>query len=139
MPGAMHVQPLGGGFLATTDLVAHVRIENLSSTSSDRTKPGFTKNFQRLADCRLEDSLSQMAGFDCCECLYMQLRIKRAQSFQEIQIPLLFQSRMQSANHVNLSDTERERIRHGLNNFLDCVFECVRVAFLGGKRAELAG
>ena len=27
MPGAMHVEPFGGGFLAATDLVAHDRIE----------------------------------------------------------------------------------------------------------------
>jgi hypothetical protein len=46
---------------------------------------------------------------------------------------------MQSADHMHLGDAEGDRIRHGLDDLVDCVFECVRVAFLGGKRAELAG
>ena len=45
---------------------------------------------------------------------------------------------MQSADHVHLGDAEGKRICHGLNNFVNCVFECVGVALLGGKRAELA-
>src|SRR6188472_3620972 len=64
MPGPMDVEPFSGGFLAPTDLVPHDRIEYLGPTPSDRTKPGVTKNFQRLSNWHLEDSLSQMAGFD---------------------------------------------------------------------------
>jgi hypothetical protein len=45
---------------------------------------------------------------------------------------------MQSADHVHLGHAERKCIRHRLKDFVSCVFECVRVAFLGGKRAELA-
>ena len=80
-----------------------------------------------------------MANFNGGKCLYMQLRIKRAQSLQEFEVPVTFQRRMQSADHVHLGYADRERICHGLNDFVDCVFECVRVALLGGKRAELAG
>lgn len=78
MPGAMHFEPFGGGFLAAANLVAHDRIEDLSATPGDRTKPGFAQDFQRIANRHLKDSLGQMADFDRGECLYMQLRIERA-------------------------------------------------------------
>ena len=78
MPGAMHVEPFRGGFLAAANLIAHDRVENLGATPGDRTKPGFAQNFQRIANRHLEDSLGQMADFDRGECLYMQLRIERA-------------------------------------------------------------
>ena len=78
MPGAMDVEPFGGGFLAAANLVAHDGVENLGATPCDRTKPGFAQNFQRIANRHLEDSLGQMADFDRCKCLYMQLRIERA-------------------------------------------------------------
>ena len=35
MPGAMHVDPFGGGFLAAADLVAHDWIEDLGATPGD--------------------------------------------------------------------------------------------------------
>ena len=57
---------------------------------------------------------------------------------KRFEVPLLFQSGMQSADHVHLGDSKGKRIGHGVNNFVNCIFECVRVAFLGGKRAELA-
>src|SRR5262249_60056579 len=75
MPGTMHIEPFGGGFLAAADLVAHDWIENLRATARDRTKPRFAKNFQRIANRQLENSLSQMAGFDGGECLNIQLLI----------------------------------------------------------------
>ena len=78
MPRAMHAQPFGSGFLAAANLVADDRIENLGATSSDRTKPSFAQNFQRIANRHLEDSLGQMTDFDRGECLYMQLWIERA-------------------------------------------------------------
>src|SRR5215475_4946937 len=99
MPSAVHVEPFGGGFLAAADLVAHDRIENLRATASDRTKARFAKNFQRIANRHLKNSLGQMAGFDGGECLYMQLRIERPQSSQEFEVPLFFQSGMQPADH----------------------------------------
>src|SRR5262249_41371456 len=70
---------------------------------------------------------------------YMQLRIKRSEPSQEFEIPVLFQTGMQSADHVHFGDSKGKRIRHGLNNFVNCIFECVRVTLFGGKCAELAG
>ena len=77
MPGAMHVEPFSGGFLSAADLLAHDRVENLGAAPSDRTKPGFAQNFQRIANGHLKDPLGQMADFNGGECLYMQLRIER--------------------------------------------------------------
>src|SRR5919106_1570326 len=92
MPGTMHIEPFGGGFLAPADLVAHDRVENFGATPSDGTKPGFAQRFQRIGNGHLKDPLSQMARLDRGECLYMQLRIERAQSSQKIEVPVLFQS-----------------------------------------------
>ena len=50
MPGAMDIEPLVGGFLAATDLIAHDRIENLSANTGYRNKPSVKKNFQRIAN-----------------------------------------------------------------------------------------
>src|SRR5215470_2534388 len=139
MPGAMHVEPLVGGFFAAADLVPHDWIKNLGATTGDRTKARFAKSFQCIANRHLENALGQMAGFDGGECLYMQLRIKRSEPSQEFEIPVLFQTGMQSADHVHFGDSKGKRIRHGLNNFVNCIFECVRVTLFGGKCAELAG
>src|SRR5512133_962055 len=57
MPGAMHIEPFGGGFLAAANLVAHDRVENLGATPGDRTKPGFAQNFQRISNRHPKDSL----------------------------------------------------------------------------------
>lgn len=46
---------------------------------------------------------------------------------------------MQSSDHVHFGDAEGERICYRLNDFVNCVFECMGVAFLSGKCAELAG
>ena len=35
VPGAMHIQPFGGSFLAAADLIAHNRIENLRPAACD--------------------------------------------------------------------------------------------------------
>jgi hypothetical protein len=45
---------------------------------------------------------------------------------------------MQPADHVHLGNSKGKRITHRLDYFVDCIFECVRVAFLGRKCAELA-
>src|SRR5262245_44369656 len=139
MPGAMHVEPFSGRFLSAADLVAHDRIENLGATPGDRTKPCVTENLQRISNRHLKDSLGQMTRFDGSESLYMQVWIEPPQPSQEIEVPVFFQSRMQSADHVHLGHAEPKRIRHRLKDFVNCVFECVRVAFLGGKSTELAG
>src|SRR5215211_3350679 len=78
MPGAMNVQPFGGGFFAAANLIAHDWVEDFGASAGDRTKPRFAQNFQRIANRHFEDSLGQMANFDRGECLYMQLRIECA-------------------------------------------------------------
>src|SRR5215468_8455267 len=98
MPSAMHVKPFSGRFLSAADLVAHDRIENLGATPGDRPKPGFAQNLQRFSNRHLKDSLGQMAGFDGRECLYMQMRIERAQPSQEIEVPVFFQGGVQPAD-----------------------------------------
>src|SRR5437660_422844 len=46
---------------------------------------------------------------------------------------------MQSAYHVHLGDTERERVPHRRYDVIDRALEGVRVAFSGGESTELAG
>src|ERR1044071_9032621 len=86
MPGAMHVQPLGGRFLATADLIAHGRIENLGASTGNRTKSSVAKNLQRIAKRHFENSIGQMPGFDGGERLNMKMRIEGPYSLQQIEI-----------------------------------------------------
>ena len=44
---------------------------------------------------------------------------------------------MQPADHVHLSNSERERFRDGLNDLANSVLEGVGIAFLGRKGTEL--
>jgi hypothetical protein len=39
---------------------------------------------------------------------------------------------------MHLGDAEGKRISHDPNNFIDCIFKSVRVAFFSGEGAELA-
>ena len=135
----MDIEPFGGGFLAPADLVAHNRIEDLGATSGDRAKPGFTQSFQRVANRHFENSLSQMPNLDRGKCLDVQVRIERAQPPQEVQIPIFLQRRMQTAYHMHLGDTQGKRVPHSTHDFVSSIFERVRVAFPGCKRAELTG
>src|SRR5438876_10853022 len=95
MPGAMHVQPFGCGLLATADLIAHARIENLRATAGDRAESFLAQRFQCIADRHAKDSLGQMTNLDRGECFDVKLRIEGTQSTQKIQIPFFFQRRMQ--------------------------------------------
>src|ERR1051326_406033 len=139
VPGAMDIEPFGSGFLAPANLVTHDWIENLGATSSDRTKSGCPQSFQRIANGHSKDSLSQMSNLDRGKCLDVQLRVERAESPQEIEIPIFVQGGMQAAYHVYFGDAQRKRVRHGTHDFLNSVFKGVRVALPGCKRAELAG
>src|SRR6266566_8536760 len=112
MPGAMHLQPFGCGLLATADLIAHNRIENLGATARDRTETGFAQSFECVTDRHPKDSLGQMTNLDCGECFDVKLRIERAQLPQKIQIPFFFQGRMQPTYHMHFRYPERERIAH---------------------------
>ena len=133
MPGAMNIKPFGSCFLAAADLVSDDRIKNLRATACDRTKSGFAKNFQRVANRHLKNSLGQMTDFDGSKCFYVQLRIERPESFQQIEVPLLFQRWMQSADHVHLGDAQGQRICYGLHDFINCVLEGVASRFLAAN------
>src|SRR5262245_13340057 len=139
MPSAMHVEPFPSGFFAAADLVAHNWIENLRATAGDRTESCLAQDFQRVADRHLKDSLGQMTNFDGGECLDVELRIECAESSQKLEIPIFLQGRMQPAYHVDLSDPQGECISHRANNFINCIFKRVGVAFLGGECTELTG
>src|SRR5215471_14751649 len=80
-----------------------------------------------------------MSNFNRGESLDVEFRIERAQVAKQIEIPFLLQSRMETANHVDFGDPERQRFRDRLNNFARGVLEGVRVPFLSGKSTELAG
>ena len=78
-----------------------------------------------------------MANFDRRKGFNVQIRIESAQSAQQIEIPLLFQGRMQTPDHVHFSNSKRQRFRHRLNNLAGGMLEGMSVPFFGGKRAKL--
>ena len=90
MPGPMNIEPFGGGFFATADLVAHNRIENFRAAASDRAESGFAQSLQRIADRHPENPLSQMAGFDRGKSLDVKIRIERAQTSAKAPDTILF-------------------------------------------------
>ena len=79
-----------------------------------------------------------MTHFDGSEGFDVEIRIQGTQLAQELEIPIFLQCRVQTANHVHLRDSKGERIAYDSDNFVNRVFESVRIAFLGGKSAELA-
>jgi hypothetical protein len=58
---------------------------------------------------------------------------------QKIEIPFFFQSWMQSADHVDLGDPKGQRLLDSADNFVDRIFEGVRITLFRRKSAELAG
>ena len=46
---------------------------------------------------------------------------------------------MKSAYHVDFSDPERQRLSDNADNFIDRIFEGVRITLFRRKSAELAG
>ena len=139
VPGAMDLEPFGGRFLASADFVANNRIENFRATARDRPKPSFFQKFQRIANRHFKDALGQVPNLNCGESFDVEAGIERAQLPDQIEIPILFQGWVQAANHVDLRDTELERLADYFDNFIDRVFESVSVALFSRKRTELAG
>ena len=78
-----------------------------------------------------------MAHFNRRKRFDVQIRVESAQSPQQIEIPLLFQGRMQTTDHVHFGNSERQRFRYRLNNFADGMLEGMSIPFFGGKRAKL--
>src|SRR5712692_1908498 len=80
-----------------------------------------------------------MAHFDGSESFDVKVGIKGTQAAQELKIPILFQSRMQTADHVNFGDTDTQCVRDRANDLVNGAFESMSVAFLGGESTKLAG
>src|ERR1700757_1799602 len=85
MPDAMDIEPFGSCFFATTDLVAHDRIENFGAATGDRVETGFAQSRQRIAHRHAKDPLSKMPHLDRGESFDMKIAIKCAQTTQKIQ------------------------------------------------------
>ena len=107
MPNPMDIEPFFGGFLAAANLFPHFGIKNFGAAAGNGTQPGIAQNCERLWDRHLENSLSEMANFNGGKGLDVKIRIERAQTSQELQVPLFFQGWMQTADHVDFGDSKR--------------------------------
>ena len=134
----MDVEPFGGSFFAAAYLIANSSIENLRATAGDGAQPNRAQIFQCIADRHPKNSLSQMADFDRSKSLDVKFWIESTQSLQKFQVPFLLKRRVQSTYHVHLRNSEGKRVSYDLRNFVDRIFKRVRIAFFGGKGAELA-
>src|SRR4029077_16102994 len=92
-----------------------------------------------VADRHPENAVGEVSHLDRRESLNVQIGVECAQTTQEFEVPLLLESWMQTANHVDLSDAQRKSFSDGSENFIDRVLKCMGVAFLCGERAKLAG
>src|ERR1700704_79094 len=79
MPGAMHIQPFGGGFLAAADSIAHDWIKYLGAAAGDRAKASFAQSCQCIADRHAKNPLGQVADFDSGKSFDVKIGIKCAQ------------------------------------------------------------
>src|SRR2546423_3913558 len=139
VPDAMDIQPFLGAFLSATKFVTHLRIEYLGAATSQRAETGVLQDRESFWDGDLEDPLGEMADFDRGEGLDDDLRIERAQSLQQLEIPFLVQRRVKTADHVHLGDTGGERFFDGGDNIIDRALESMGVPLLRCKGAKLAG
>src|SRR6266513_2969730 len=80
-----------------------------------------------------------MTNLDGSKGFYVKGGIKSAQPSDKIEIPILFQRRMKSADHMHFGDSQAKRIAHHADDFIDRVFKRVRITFLRGESAKLAG
>jgi hypothetical protein len=77
--------------------------------------------------------------FNCGKGLQLQLGIERAQTGEQLEIPLLAERGMQPADHVHFGDAAGQRFSHRGDDLIDRAFKSMWVALLRGKGAELAG
>src|SRR5947209_10551485 len=96
-----------------------------------------SQKIESVADRQPEHALREMSDFNRRERLDVQVWIERAQALQQLQIPLLLQGRVQTANHVNFSNALRKSFRNDIDNLIDRILERMCVSLLCGKRAEL--
>ena len=87
----------------------------------------------------MKDSPREVTHFDGSECLDVEVGIERAQAAQEVQIPILLQRWMQTADHVYFGYSKRERFSDCPDDLVTRIFKGMGIALLGGKGAELAG
>src|SRR5438874_1179171 len=139
MPGAVNLQPFLGAFFAATNLIPNGRVENFCAATSDRTEAGASQKLQGFGNRNAEDPLGEVTHFDRSKGFDMEVRIQSAQATHEIQVPVLFQGGMQSTDHVNFSYSKTQRLGNNPDNFINRIFEGVRVPLLGRKRAKLTG
>jgi len=139
VPGAMDIEPFRGSLLAATNFISHRGIENFRAAAGHRSKAGVAQKLKCVTNGHAKNSLRQMAHLDGRECFDVQIWIECAQAAQEIEVPILFQCRMQTTNHVYFSNPEAACFSDSADDVVDGSFEGMDIAFFGGERAELAG
>ena len=139
VPGAMDIKPFRGSLLTATNFISHRGIENFRAATGHGSKTGVAQKLKGVADGHAENSLCQMAHLDGRECFDVQIWIESAQATQELEVPILFQCRMETTHHVHFSNPEAACFFDSADDVVDCSFERMGIAFFGGERAELAG
>src|SRR5581483_3044694 len=137
MPGPMHIQPLRGCFFAAADLITHLGVENFRAPAGDRAQSILAQKVKRVPDRHFENSLREMPDLDRSESFNMKIRVESAQSAKKVQIPLFLETGMESPDHMNFCDSERQGIRDRPNNFVGGMLKSMGVTLLRGKGAKL--
>ena len=101
------------------------------------SRPAALSSVERLRDRFLRQP-GQVQDFDGREAFELQARVQRPQRLQHVGVVTERQRRMQSADDVQLRDTQPQRLARLLDNLLQRELEAVGVALLAGERAELA-
>src|ERR1700726_727411 len=139
VPGGMDIEPFRGSLLTATNFISHRGIENFRAAAGHGSEAGVAQKLKCVADGHAKNSLCQMAHLDGRERLDVQIWIKRAQAAQEIEVPILFQCRMQTTNHVHFSNPEAACFSDSADDVVNGSLEGMGIAFFGGEGAELAG
>ena len=114
VPGAMHIQPFGRAF----------PFRGRSRRAPPHRKSPPRRRLMHRAPPRAgQPSVSAIDSLKtrCARCrisiavnaLMIKFGSSARSSPQQVEIPLLLQGRMQSADHVDLGDPERQRVPHG--------------------------
>jgi hypothetical protein len=137
VPDPMDIEPFGGAFLAAAKLVADVGIEDLCAPTGKRAQTSVPKSSEGVGDRELEDTLGQMANLDRCEGFDDQVWVESAHSLEQFDVPLLFQSGVQPADHVNLSNAGSQRFFDSRGNVIYRTLKGVGIPLLRRKGAKL--
>src|SRR5260370_5533554 len=127
MPNSVTIKPLLGRFFAAANPVSHCGIKNFGASTSDGAEAGFAEKLERFWDRHLEDSLSEMANFNRSKSFDVEIGIERAQSAQQIEIPLFLQGRLQTADHMHFRNPQRKRFCDNLNHLANGMLERMRI------------